>query len=259
METRTDTQARPCITIPDALTGPAVQAFESRLAAFIGAGSEAVVVKCSALDPVTSSHISLLWNAQCECESAGVRLKLEAPSQGLRRVLQALDLEGAFAYDSVPGQADVPLTAVPSHTRQATVYSDAFAPTPEGIDDGIMRFLQFLSQLEVSEISKYELRIVMYEVTTNIMCHSTLSPLDRVDIRALADSTGVTLEFSDPGPAFDPTAQKTCTDYRLAVKKRQTRGFGLAMIRGLVDTMEYSRRDATSNVLTLKKRWSAVT
>lgn len=254
-----------------------MQAFESRLAALIRGGSNIVAIECSGLRQVTSSHISLLWNAQSECESAGVRLQLDVPPPILRRVLQALDLEGAFLYDSASERTNPDVALAPSPARQATasdrtdpyvivapspspqatVYSDAFAPTSEGIDAGITRFLQFLSQSNVPEITTFELRIVIYEITTNIMCHSALSPLDRIEMRAQAGTSEVTLEFSDPGPAFDPTAQEFCADYRQAAKDRQTRGFGLAMVRSLVDAMEYARRDATSNVLTLKKRWSA--
>jgi anti-sigma regulatory factor (Ser/Thr protein kinase)/anti-anti-sigma regulatory factor len=241
--------------VPGTLTGAAVRGFESQLAAFIRAGREAVLVDCSGLEPVTSRHISLLWDAQRECELANVRLKLEAPSLGLVRVLKALDLDGVFAYDSALGLTAPPGAVAPYPVDQSAVYSDAFAPTPEGIDTGITRFVRFLSQLAVPEITAYELRIVMYEVTTNIMCHSTLSPLDRIEMRAQAGVSGVTLQFTDSGVAFDPTAQETRVDYRQAAKDRRTRGFGLAMIRNLVDDMEYSRVDASSNVLTLKKRW----
>jgi anti-sigma regulatory factor (Ser/Thr protein kinase) len=172
-------------------------------------------------------------------------------------VLQVLDLENVFACDSLTVNKEPVPTADVSPRETNAAYQDAFAPTPEGIDAAITRFLEYMSQLRVPELALFELRIVIYEITTNIMCHSALSALDRIGMDARVDASGLTLEFSDPGPAFDPTAQTVCTDYRKAGMNHQSHGFGLAMVHGLVDEVEYMRNETNNNVLTVKKRWSA--
>lgn len=252
-----ETIRKSSLTVPAELGGSAADTFESRLAARLDRGPSEVAVDCAGLDPVTSGHIALLWNAQCACTSVGARLRLESPSPALRRVLQVLDLESMFTCDSAPIREELQCTEPLPVLEQPVAYKDEFAPTPESIDAGILRFLEFLSHLDTPEMVMFELRIVLYEITTNIMCHSKLTPLDRVGIEACADASAITLQIIDPGPAFDPTAYAASIDYKKAGRERRSRGFGLAMIRGLVDSMEYTRRNASSNVLTVSKQWSA--
>ena len=88
--------------IPDPITAStspdeaSVNQFLSRVDSQLGQGVSLIQVDCTQLARVTSSHIHALWLAREKCDHQGAALELINVSNGLRRVLEALDLADLF-------------------------------------------------------------------------------------------------------------------------------------------------------------------
>ena len=126
--------------------------------------------------------------------------------------------------------------------------------TTDGISEARDRFHDFLTRLNLPEISVFDLATAFYEVAANIRAHGGLTENACLAVRATVTECDVWVRFVDPGRLFDPTHRIPVFDPQVAIRRRQTNRFGLAMITRLVDEMSYERLDERLNVLTLRRR-----
>jgi anti-sigma regulatory factor (Ser/Thr protein kinase)/ABC-type transporter Mla MlaB component len=213
--------------------------FIEQIETLLAQGEGGVVVDCSPLERVTSSHINGLWLAHEACESQKAKLELENVREGLRRVLDALNLSSIFLKKS-PLSAGLKLKVHPS---------------TENIDLMMSKVVNHLTASGLPEITAFELQTIFYEIATNIRLHSGLRPTDSFAVTVGLGERQVTLTFTDPGAEFDPTAQNNECDIQEAGRQLRRRGFGLAMVEGLCNTLSYTRTSDQQNQLVITKKW----
>ena len=209
---------------------------------------------CSSLDPVHSSHIGMLWIAKEICTRQSVRISLENANVSLIRTLQVLDLADIFEINKAAIQEPVapPTTA---HSGQGSEqHSGDFLADMSGVDLGLRQFMEFIDDWQFDEVVKFDLRTIFYEVANNIACHSGLTSDARIQYQVTCADGELRLVFEDNGKPFDPLSLPDNFDPEDAARKHQTRGFGISLIQRLADSIEYTHRDNTTNVLSLVKR-----
>lgn len=103
------------------------------------------------------------------------------------------------------------------------------------------------------------LNLVMEEAVSNIILYAY--PQGEVhDIKITADfdskTRNLNMVISDEGKEFDPTARGE-VDISLPAEERQIGGLGIFLVKSIMDSVEYERKDGR-NILTLKKRMNVI-
>jgi anti-sigma regulatory factor (Ser/Thr protein kinase)/anti-anti-sigma regulatory factor len=237
-------------------TGPTSgKSFEHEIDVAINDRPDLILLDCAPLVHVISNHINLLWIANSLCLEKKVEMRLLNPSPSLRRILDLLDLTGAFKFEITDntvdhrGDKNAVLVTLPQS------YSDQVPVEINAIDKAVARFLVFLSDIGVGAAMIQELRIIFYEIATNIRLHSGLNSPDRFTIDIAIDPNQIKMTFTDKGRPFDMTAAASPIDVGQAAKIRKRRGFGIMMIRRLANRLEYRLDENSGNILTVCKKW----
>ena len=108
-------------------------------------------------------------------------------------------------------------------------------------------------QLELDTTQARQLQLGVEEAVVNVMSYAY--PPDTkgdITIKALSDGQKLKIQIVDSGVAFDPTETERI-DTTLSADERQIGGLGIFLIRELMDTINYERRDG-KNILTMEKR-----
>lgn len=241
------------LLVPVGVDGETVKGFYTELDSYLHESPEQVLLDCSLLEHATSTHINALWQARNRCEDAGVAVKLTSVTYGLERVLIVLDLYDLFAAerDGVEARAARGLEMDAGHPDALVL---EVPPTTEGVGAAMHALHDYLIGLSLGEMFAFDLETVFYEVTTNIRLHGQLREDESIRFDAIPQNGIFRLRFEDPGPRFDPTSRETNFDPREAMRARQRHGFGLAMIKSLMDGLHYERENDRLNILNLEKR-----
>lgn len=232
------TEESQAILVPGNLTSSTLTAFYVELDNHLEESPQGIILDCSMLGHVTSSHISLLWETLQRSEQAGIPMRLLSVRYGLKRVLEILDL-----YDLFETTTECPITL-----------RLKIRLTSDDIDQALNQFQDFLKRLDLAEICAFDLETAFYEVITNIRLHGRLNEDDLIEFTATPNHEKIAMQFVDSGPQFDLTRRGSSFDPQEAIKSRQKRGFGLIMIKGLVDNLSYERLEDRLNVVTLEKK-----
>ena len=97
------------------------------------------------------------------------------------------------------------------------------------------------------------LNLALEEAVTNVVMYAYPAGEEGdVDIVAELSDGSLLFTISDKGIPFDPT-KKEDADITLGVEERQIGGLGIFLVRQLMDTVEYERKD-DYNILTMKKK-----
>ena len=96
------------------------------------------------------------------------------------------------------------------------------------------------------------INLVLDELVTNIIDYG-FDDTGRHEIRVTMAVEGgtLTIEVEDDARAFDPLAAAP-PDLTLALEDRPVGGLGIHIVRTVMDTVEYQRRDG-HNILTMRK------
>ncbi len=99
-----------------------------------------------------------------------------------------------------------------------------------------------------------QLNVVLEEVVSNVINYAYQGmPADTpLDVHISYEQPLLTVVVEDKGPAFDPTAAED-PDISLAAEDRPVGGLGIFMVKQMMDTVTYQRRD-NINSLTLTKK-----
>ena len=116
----------------------------------------------------------------------------------------------------------------------------------------LMAVENFAVECGLSPPLRYRLGLIVDELVNNCIVHGRCRGPDkkvRVVVRDLADR--LLIEIIDPGPEFDPTAHSLpCfSPDRIAVG-----GVGLTLVRHLVDTCDYTRKEGCNHLLLQLKK-----
>jgi anti-sigma regulatory factor (Ser/Thr protein kinase)/anti-anti-sigma regulatory factor len=221
----------------------------------LSSGASEIPIDCGNLIRVTSSHIGALWLLHCKCREAGVEMAILSPTQNLVQALEAVDLHNLL----IPGQS-LPTEPSVDPRRDSDdgsrhLMSSKFRATVEEIDRALSAFREVMSELMIDSGFAASMETIFYEVTTNIREHSFLREGNTIEFTSDVNSFGVTVQFVDSGEEFDPTKMDTTFDPEQAIREGKTRGFGIAMVKKLADSILYVRRDDRKNVLKITKCW----
>jgi len=242
------------ISVPDNLSVDTISVFRSLLTEWLSNTPARVLLDCSALDHVTSSHINLLWQARMMSKEKSVPLYLTMVSANLINVLKVLDLFEEFEIETHSASNASHGKEVSEQVSDGELKFE-FRVDSISISEKLVELREFLEKIRVPEESRVELETVFYEVVTNIRLHSGLGPHDTVLFQTRSTRSKITLEFIDSGVAYNPTEQDVGFEPKAAIKEGKRRGFGLIMISRMSSYLSYERRDDSNNVLTVEKQW----
>ena len=97
-----------------------------------------------------------------------------------------------------------------------------------------------------------QLNLALEEAVANVVNYAYPEGTDgTVDIDAKRKGNSISFVISDSGKAFDPTAREN-VDISAGVRERPVGGLGIHLIRKIMDTVSYERRDG-KNILTITK------
>lgn len=97
-----------------------------------------------------------------------------------------------------------------------------------------------------------QMNLAMEEAVVNVMNYAyPTGEKGDIDIEVLIDDKGLTFVIADSGTPFDPTAEKEA-DTTLAAEDRPIGGLGIFLVRQLMDSINYERKEG-KNRLTLGK------
>ena len=213
-----------------------------------------IILDCSQLTQVVSSHINILWQIRLDCDKANISLKLESVPERLKRVLQILDLYELFVQESEEpvklDQTEVTKGSIPENAKFKTV----FTSSSEQIGQALLQFKKFLDNLALPQVFSFELETVFYEVATNIRLYGEVRKSDQIQFSIQPENNKLIMIFKYNGIHFDPTLYNYDFDPAETAKLRKKRGYGLTMIKRMTDSINYQRIGNSTNVLVLEKK-----
>lgn len=105
--------------------------------------------------------------------------------------------------------------------------------------------------------TRYNILLAMQELLTNVFRHGYRGSGDqRVDLRFEAGEHAFEFEIRDQAPRFDPTASAATPDDQMP---EQTGGFGLVIVRTVMDTFDYRFENGWNIIRASKMVAAAVT
>lgn len=251
----TDVNERELVELPADITPLTVEAFRQSTARALTGEPEVLLLDCSQISYMSSTHVGLIWGTYIDCERRSVRMQLVHVSDQIRIVLRTLDLDTILLTDADITQPIAISDEPPAAITVSQSFEDHIRLAKEDIQQGLERFVEFLQTLGVGSATIFELRLIYYEVVMNVKFHSGLTKKDMVEFSAEASSTGITMIFGDRGTHFDPTAAEITITPEEAARSGKVRGFGLAMINRIVKSISYAYEDDMTNRLTIVKKW----
>jgi anti-sigma regulatory factor (Ser/Thr protein kinase) len=112
----------------------------------------------------------------------------------------------------------------------------------------------FLDELSVSGEERSAIMIAGEEIFVNVIRHAYVEKRGDVVVTLAARDREIEITLSDTGPAFNPLTVAE-PDLDRPLEERNVGGLGIVLVRKLMDTVRYERREGT-NMLTLTKRVS---
>jgi anti-sigma regulatory factor (Ser/Thr protein kinase) len=112
---------------------------------------------------------------------------------------------------------------------------------------------QFGQEQHLADDEVMAINLVLDEVVTNVIDHGFEGITGEPEIRLTMTLEGdeLTIRVEDNGRAFDPL-QKEAPDLDLPLEDRPIGGLGIHIVRSVMNTVEYDRRNGR-NLLTMHK------
>jgi serine/threonine-protein kinase RsbW len=118
----------------------------------------------------------------------------------------------------------------------------------------LLRFLQdFWREFKLTPAEALAFELALEEVFMNVVMHG--SRADRapgVKVSMTVVDGGVMLTVEDDGPAFDPLSLPA-PDLTASLEARRVGGLGVFLVRQVMDSVRYERRDTTNRLQMTKK------
>jgi anti-sigma regulatory factor (Ser/Thr protein kinase) len=243
------------VMIPVDLSDDSEEYFIKQVSDIIKVSPKLVELDCSQLKWVTSRHVNLIWRSYSISREAGIKIKLTNTTERLIRVLKVLDI-----YDLLPSEAaettqTISIDSIPKNIPLDDSWEISFLPSIEEITLVQERFRNFLESLKVSDLFKFEIETVYYEIATNIRNHSAIETGEKVFLQCWPLKDKLAVEIRYQGNEFDSTNVPDVSTARVSAQKGYKRGYGLMMINRMTDNMTYTRDHNGTNILKLEKYW----
>ena len=142
---------------------------------------------------------------------------------------------------------------MPDRRRLDTVLASKRSEIPRLAE--IVRQFGAANHLSVDDIMR--IRLVLDEIVVNIVAHGyeDAGDTDHHDIHlhlALDDRDVLTIRVTDDAREYDPRTAPA-PRFDLPIEERRRGGFGVHIVKAIMDTIDYRRVDG-QNVLTLTKK-----
>ena len=113
--------------------------------------------------------------------------------------------------------------------------------------------LSIAAELDMQERIKKQMMVSCDEIFTNIASYAYPDGNGSIAVAVefLSDTRDLRIIFSDSGTAFNPL-EISEPDTGLALSERKIGGLGMFMVKKMMDSVEYCRKDG-KNILTLTK------
>jgi len=124
--------------------------------------------------------------------------------------------------------------------------------------DELQKLTTFIEEISekvgLDDMQAMNLNLAMEEAVTNVVLYAYgEDEKGDIDIDCLCEENEMTFVITDKGKPFDPT-QASDPDITLSAEERGIGGLGIFLVRKLMDSMTYERKN-NCNVLSLKKRF----
>ncbi|MCW5977684.1 MAG: ATP-binding protein [Bryobacteraceae bacterium] len=134
-------------------------------------------------------------------------------------------------------------------TEQALVLDSALAELPR-LESWID---EFAAREGLPDSIHYHLNVALEELVINAIKHGQCQPAEEaIRLSMILDGGVLRIELSDCGIAFDPL-QAPAPDLALGLKERPIGGLGVHLVRCLMDSVDYERRDGRNRLLLTKR------
>ena len=111
---------------------------------------------------------------------------------------------------------------------------------------------EFAAAAELGREPRHAMEVTLDELLNNIISYGYRDAAEhRIQVELLADSERLTIVISDDAVAFNPFEQDP-PDMSQSVDEREPGGFGIHIVRKLMDECAY-RRSGERNIVTLCK------
>lgn len=111
------------------------------------------------------------------------------------------------------------------------------------------RFERWCDEQSVPAETMLAFQVAFDELLTNALDHGLAAgPDPRLELQLARDDDGVSAELVDNGVAFDPFADIAPPDLDSALDQRAIGGLGVHLVRNLMDTVRYERRDGHNHI-----------
>lgn len=133
--------------------------------------------------------------------------------------------------------------------------------TVEGVREALDALAALVTGCGLSKAVTWPMEVSLDEVLANVVHHGLAGRMEaKVEVEMRLDTAAeppvCEVVVSDDGPAFDPLAAAE-PDMALGVEERSIGGLGIALVRRLMDAVEYERR-GERNRLRLRRRLVAM-
>jgi serine/threonine-protein kinase RsbW len=108
-------------------------------------------------------------------------------------------------------------------------------------------------ELGLDQGSIYALELAIDEACTNVIMHAYGAQGGRIEVQMEAAGNWVEVVIRDWGMAFDPESIPV-PDVEAPLEKRRLGGFGLFLMRQMMDRVDFQFSDRDGNTLTMAKR-----
>lgn len=125
--------------------------------------------------------------------------------------------------------------------------------TIESIADAVDFLNAKTKNLPFSNKDKYQIEIAVDEIMSNIANYAYKDEVGKVQIKVETDSSSTTITFSDSGIPYNPL-EKDDPDITLSAEEREIGGYGIFLVKKIMDEVLYEYKD-NKNILTIKKKY----
>ena len=173
-----------------------------------------------------------------------------------RQLLGMMNMEVYSFADGMEQSDDLTMLAIRYTPKQ---FESTFAEelTMKNDVHEVTRFSSFMKsvieRLDIEKSLGRQLRLAVEEAVVNVINYAYPDDTEGdVTVKMMSDGETLQCQIIDSGIPFDPTTKEK-VDITLSAAERQVGGLGILLVRELMDSINYERKDE-QNVLTLTKK-----